>query len=108
MRKSWVSLFALTVVIATNGGVPEAQAQCANWQRQCARLWGGGTARWQECMSQPQAQYHCGGGGSGGGYEQGSDLCANWHNECTRLYGRGYEYRSCLRQPQARADCGRY
>ncbi|KQW22423.1 hypothetical protein ASC80_03270 [Afipia sp. Root123D2] len=94
---------------------------CANWQRQCARLYGGGTYQWNACMNQPQAQYDCGRGGYGGGYGRGgygrggygggyrdADLCANWHNECTRLYGRGQAYRACLRQPQARADCGRY
>ena len=82
---------------------------CANWQRQCARLWGGGTERWNECMGQPQALADCGRGGyAGGGYAQGTDLCGNWHQQCARLYGRSPAYRDCMRQPLALADCGRY
>ena len=82
---------------------------CANWHRQCARLWGGGTERWNECMGQPQALADCGRGGyAGGGYAQGTDLCGNWHQQCARLYGRSPAYRDCMRQPQALADCGRY
>ena len=37
------------VVQAQYGG------ECANWHRQCARLYGGGTQQWNECMHQPQA-----------------------------------------------------
>jgi hypothetical protein len=84
---------------------------CANWHRQCARLWGVGTQRWNDCMNQPQALADCGRGGYGGGgyYQQGGDLCGNWHNECVRLYGwRTRTYRDCMHQPQALADCGRY
>jgi hypothetical protein len=90
--------------------------ECANWHRQCARLYGGGTQQWNECMHQPQALYDCGGGGGyvqggyrGGYYRQEGDLCGNWHRECSRLYGyRSPAYHDCLRQPQALADCGRY
>lgn len=91
---------------------------CANWQRQCARYYGGGTQQWQQCMNQPQARYDCGagggyGGGGGygyprGGYSQGVDACDNWREQCARLYGgRTYNYRACMHQPQALADCGR-
>ena len=53
----------------TNKDVIQVQYSnlCANWQRQCARLWGGGTQRWNECMNQPQALADCGRGGYGGG-----------------------------------------
>ena len=30
---------------------------CGNWQRPFARLYGGGTQRWNECVNQPQARY---------------------------------------------------
>ena len=97
---------------------------CANWQQQCARYYGGGTQQWHQCMNQPQARYDCGAGGGYGGYSgyrggygprggyghsQGADACDNWHDQCARLYGwRTYNYRACMHQPQALADCGRY
>jgi hypothetical protein len=129
MRNFAKSLLAVGILIAGAGGsaaMPLArpsttgldvvQVQCANWQRECARLYGGGTQQWNECMHQPQALYDCGRGGGyvqggyrGGYYQQEGDLCGNWHRECSRLYGyRSPAYHDCLRQPQALADCGRY
>jgi hypothetical protein len=108
----------LSVVQVQYGG------NCANWQQQCARLYGGGTQQWNECMNQPQALYDCGRGGyPGGGYQRGyqggyvgggyyqggGDLCGNWRRQCARLYGGGsQQWHECMHQPQALADCGRY
>ena len=124
MRNSGMSLLVVAGILTVSAGSSAAmpfthlsptgrgvvQVQCANWQRQCARLYGGGTERWNECMNQPQARYDCGGGSYRGGYREGSeDLCGNWHRQCARLYGyRSSAYHDCLGQPQALADCGRY
>jgi hypothetical protein len=38
---------------------------CGNWRRECARLYGYRTYRWQQCMAQPQALVDCGRAGYG-------------------------------------------
>jgi len=85
---------------------------CGNWQRECARLYGGGTRAWRACMRQPQAIADCQGGNYGGGDYRGypqseRDLCGNWQRQCARLYGRGSpNWQACLQQPNAIRDCG--
>jgi hypothetical protein len=86
---------------------------CANWHNECSRLWGYGTPNWNACMSQPAAQWDCGGGGrrsrwQGYGYEgPRPDLCANWRRECARLYGwQTRNWYSCMNQPGAIRHCG--
>jgi|GEM_PF-2952281 len=79
---------------------------CANWQRECARLWGWRTRRWHECMGQPAAVWDCGGGQTYGygGRRRGS--CGNWRRECARLYGwRSQRWYECMNQPGAVQDC---
>jgi hypothetical protein len=53
---------------------------CKNWERECARLWGG-TRHYRQCMRQPQAIRDCQADNYGGS----DDLCTNWLRECTRL-----------------------
>jgi hypothetical protein len=34
-------------------------ASCGTWKRECAKLWGWGTHRWNQCMGQPGALRSC-------------------------------------------------
>ena len=103
MRISWKLPFTAAIVLMSSHtdllAFPNLEAEaCGNWQRACAQLWGNGTKRWRQCMSQPQAIQDC---------QANTDVCDNWHVACVRLYGwQSRQYRSCMRQPQALADCG--
>jgi hypothetical protein len=88
-----------------------AQSRCANWQRECARLYGWQTNGWQLSMGQPGAVRDCSGGRSHrGGYDDegddGDGACRNWRRQCARLYGwRTPTWYSCMGQPGAINAC---
>jgi hypothetical protein len=110
MRRYGVMLIALGVVMLgastknSTAYLSEKAPLCANWERECARLWGEATTHYRQCMRQPQAMRDC----QADNFAGSDDLCTNWLRECTRLYGsRSRAYRACMRQPQALADCGR-
>jgi hypothetical protein len=117
------------------GGYGGSSDLCQNWHRECARLYGYGTPRWNACMGQPAARYDCGEGGGRsfqrrGGYDRGYDRgynrgyddgggrhfrrgggfgsCRVWRRECANLYGRrSPQWHACMNQPGARRACSR-
>jgi len=109
MLHYWVLLIVSGVIMLASSTMDstaylsEEAPLCANWERECARLWGDGTRHYRQCMRQPQAITDC----QLDNFAGSNDLCTNWLRECTRLYGRSRSYKACMRQPQALADCGR-
>ena len=90
------------------------RAACANWQQQCANLYGWQTQRWQQCMGQPQAVAACSRRGGGyddygyGDYRGGGRRAAsaNWRQLCAGLYGwQTQRWYQCMGQPQAVHAC---
>jgi hypothetical protein len=109
MLRYWVLLIVSGVIMLASSTMDstaylsEEAPLCANWERECARLWGDGMRHYRQCMRQPQTITDC----QLDNFAGSNDLCTNWLRECTRLYGRSRAYRACMKQPQALADCGR-
>ena len=97
-------------VAASQDLLEQAQygGRCANWERECAKLYGWQTPQWHACMGQPGAIKDCGGSD---GYDDGDrgrrgDRCTNWREECAKLYGRQTpQWNACMGQPGAIRDC---
>jgi hypothetical protein len=93
---------------AVETAVHLAQSRCANWQRECARLYGWQSPGWHACMGQPGAVRDCSRRSRGWEDDGGSDedLCRNWRRECARLHGwQTRNWYSCMGQPGAIRDC---
>jgi len=108
MRFLFKSLLLASVIVAavserSHAYLSTGSPLCANWKRECSRLWRPGTKHYAQCMAQPLAVNDCATDSLLGP----TNLCENWLKACARLYGANSRaYRACMRQPQARIDCG--
>lgn len=82
---------------------------CDGWRRACARLYGFGSVKWQQCMQQPKAVRACRGGSPG--YDDDyrpnrGGSCAEWRRQCAYYYGhRTEKWYQCMGQPKAIRAC---